>query len=106
MSEQSSLGAVAAIITAKLTEFFTPSHLEVLNESNRHNVPPNSETHFKVVIVSEKFEGQRLIARHRAVNGVLADELANGVHALSMHTYTQADWQAVESVPRSPNCKG
>ncbi|UJF23010.1 BolA family protein [Shewanella sp. OMA3-2] len=98
--------SVAQTITDKLNQSFTPSHLEVINESNRHHVPPNSETHFKVVIVSDLFDGQRPLSRHRSVNGVLADELANGVHALSINTYTQAEWQSLVEVPRTPNCKG
>lgn len=98
--------SVAQTITDKLNQSFTPSHLEVINESNRHHVPPNSETHFKVVIVSEQFDGHRPLSRHRSVNGVLADELANGVHALSINTYTQAEWQSLTEVPRTPNCKG
>lgn len=98
--------SVAQTITDKLEQSFTPSHLEVINESNRHHVPPNSETHFKVVIVSEQFDGQRPLSRHRSVNEVLADELANGVHALSINTYTQAEWQSLAGVPRTPNCKG
>ncbi|GAA0785137.1 MULTISPECIES: BolA family protein [Pseudomonadati] len=98
--------SVAQTITDKLNQLFSPSHLEVINESNRHHVPPNSETHFKVVIVSEQFDGQRPLARHRAVNSVLADELANGVHALSINTYTDVEWQNIEEVPRTPNCKG
>jgi BolA protein len=93
-------------ITDKLSQFFKPEHLEVINESNRHHVPPNSETHFKVVIVSEHFNDKRLIARHREVNQLLAHELENGVHALSINTYTQAEWQVLEAVPRTPNCKG
>ncbi|MDO6775049.1 BolA/IbaG family iron-sulfur metabolism protein [Shewanella sp. 3_MG-2023] len=98
--------SVEKIISEKLNQSFSPIHLDVLNESNRHHVPPNSETHFKVVVVSEQFEAQRLIARHRAVNAVLADELANGVHALSINAYTQAEWQALDVVPKTPNCKG
>ncbi|WP_076542763.1 BolA family transcriptional regulator [Shewanella sp. UCD-KL21] len=98
--------SVEQIISDKLNQSFSPIHLDVLNESNRHHVPPNSETHFKVVVVSEQFEAQRLIARHRAVNAVLAEELANGVHALSINAYTQAEWQALDAVPKTPNCKG
>ncbi|WP_394131263.1 BolA family protein [Shewanella maritima] len=93
-------------ITEKLNQAFSPLHLEVINESNRHHVPPNSETHFKVVVVSDNFEGQRLIARHRSVNQALAHELENGVHALSINTYTASEWQNVEAVPKTPNCKG
>jgi BolA family transcriptional regulator, general stress-responsive regulator len=94
------------VITEKLKQFFNPEHLDVLNESHRHHVPPNSETHFKVVIVSDSFVDKRPLARHREVNQALAFELENGVHALSINTYTQAEWQALEVVPRTPNCKG
>ncbi|NMH66993.1 BolA family protein [Shewanella salipaludis] len=93
-------------ITEKLTAALSPLHLEVINESHMHNVPPNSETHFKVVIVSAAFEGQRLLGRHRAVNTCLAAELAGGVHALTMHTYTQDEWAALDTVPSSPKCHG
>ncbi|MFM2590791.1 transcriptional regulator BolA [Vibrio sp. TBV020] len=95
------------VIETKLNEAFAPIELKVINESYMHNVPAGSESHFKVVIVSEKFEGQRLIARHRQVNQTLADELANHIHALSMHTYTAQEWQAQNGLaPDSPMCLG
>ena len=53
-----------------------------------------SETHFKVVIVSEAFEGKPLIDRHRAVNECLREELEQGVHALSIDAKTPKQWQA------------
>ena len=93
------------VIEEKLTNAFDPAHLEVQNESDNHHVPPNSETHFKVVIVSDRFDGERLIARHRLVNAVLADELGGGVHALAMHTYTAEDWKKrFGEAPMSPPC--
>ncbi|MFQ6372152.1 BolA family protein [Shewanella sp. YIC-542] len=98
--------SVAETIQQKLQAALLPEHLEVVNESHNHHVPPNSETHFKVVIVSQAFDGQRLLARHRQVNEALAHELANGVHALSMHTYTPQEWQAQVAVPDSPKCRG
>ncbi|TMX31983.1 transcriptional regulator BolA [Vibrio sp. Hep-1b-8] len=95
------------IIESKLTDTFEPSYLSVVNESYMHNVPAGSESHFKVVIVSEKFEGQRLIGRHRQVNQVLAEELANHIHALSMHTYTASEWKEQNQLaPDSPMCLG
>ncbi|KJY82274.1 transcriptional regulator BolA [Vibrio galatheae] len=98
---------IQEIIESKLSEAFNPDHLSVVNESYMHNVPAGSESHFKVVIVSEKFAGARLIARHRQVNQVLADELANHIHALSMHTYTGAEWQEQNQLaPDSPMCLG
>ena len=94
-------------ITSKLEEAFSPQHLEVLNESNKHNVPPGSESHFKLIVVCESFQGQMLIKRQRQINQLLADELANGVHALSMHTYTPAEWAEKNGLsPKSPPCLG
>lgn len=93
-------------ITEKLNTAFTPDHLEVINESHNHNVPKGSESHFKVVIVSDFFLGKRLIARHRAVNSTLADELKNHIHALAIHTYSQDEWSEVKKAPESPDCMG
>lgn len=84
-----------------------PLHLEVVNESFMHSVPPNSETHFKVVIVSPQFNGKRQVARHQSIYQLLAAELAGGVHALALHTYTEDEWQTREhSAPASPECLG
>ena len=63
---------VQTAIEEKLRATFTPAALTVLNESHMHSVPPNSETHFKVVVVSDVFADQRLVARHQAVNAALA----------------------------------
>ena len=98
--------SVAQSIIEHLTASLSPTHLEVINESHNHHVPPNSETHFKVIITSEFFEGKRLLARHRAVNEALAPEFASGLHALSMHTYSPDEWAAEVAVPDSPKCKG
>ena len=72
-----------------------------------HNVPPGSESHFKVIIISEEFEGERVVRRHQRVNAVLADELANSIHALAMQTLTPAEWTAKggQTMP-SPQCLG
>lgn len=93
-------------IEQKISQAFAPVHMEVINESHMHSVAPGSETHFKLLVVSEQFAGLRLLARHRAVNQVLADELAGGVHALAMHTLTPEEWQARGAVPQSPACRG
>lgn len=94
-------------IEEKLAAVFDPAHLEVVNESGNHNVPDGSETHFKVVIVSGQFDGERLINRHRRVNETLAEELAGGVHALAVHAYTATDWHnRFGNAPMSPPCLG
>lgn len=94
-------------IQQKLQNAFSPLHLEVINESDNHNVPKGSESHFKVVIVSRAFEGESLIARHRQVNKVLSEELQGGVHALALHTLSPEDWfNRGGTVPESPECLG
>lgn len=84
------------------------AHLEVINESHRHNVPAGSESHFKVVLVSDDFDGMSLLARHRCINGLLADEFRDRViHALTIHAYTGEEWRArMGNTPMSPPCMG
>ena len=94
-------------ITEKLTSSLQPSHLEVINESHMHNVPPGSESHFKVVIVSDQFNGKMLVARHRMINKALAEELAGPIHALALHTMTPGEWsEKGGEAPSSPPCMG
>ena len=79
----------ADIITEKLAQAFTPESLRVLDESHQHEGHaghrPGGQTHFRVYIVSEVFQGKSRIERHRMVNATLADELQGGVHALAIH---------------------
>jgi BolA protein len=86
---------------------FSPVHLDVANESHMHSVPPNSETHFRVVLVSASFEGRTRVARHQLVYAALAPQLAGPVHALALHTYSPAEWESRASdAPASPECRG
>ncbi len=94
-------------IIQKLQAALTPTLLEIENESHKHSVPPDSETHFKAVIVSDAFDHRRLVARHQKVYAILAEELAGPVHALALHTYTESEWQKREgAAPLSPECRG
>jgi BolA protein len=73
--------------------------------------PKNSETHFKVVVVSSHFDTVKApLQRHRLVNAALAQELEGPVHALSIVAKAPSQWesmiQAGKSVPASPACKG
>lgn len=84
-----------------------PTALTVENESHRHNVPANSETHFKVTLVSASFKGLMPVKRHQQIYALLADELAGPVHALALHLYTPEEWAARgEARPESPDCRG
>jgi BolA protein len=94
-------------IEEKIFNRLEPEYLEVRNESHMHSVPADSESHFKVTVVSKQFEGKTLLARHRLINETLADELAGPVHALSIHTMTPVEWtDKGGKVPESPLCHG
>jgi len=93
-------------IIEKLQALLTPSHLEVVNESHMHNVPAGSESHFKIVAVSDEFNGKMLIARHRMINRTLAEELEGPLHALALHTMTVDEWAEKGQPPESPPCLG
>lgn len=98
---------VEQAIIHKINAEFSPIFLQVENESYMHSSGRGAESHFKLTLVSDKFEGQRVVARHRAVYACLAEELENGVHALALHLYTQSEWDAIGGlVPKSPNCLG
>lgn len=79
----------------KLQESLKPSSLHILNESHKHaghagnpTGAADAETHFKVEIVSEAFEGKNLVQRHRMVYQLVSDELQAGLHALTLKTST------------------
>jgi BolA protein len=94
-------------IRQKLQQAFSPIHLDVINESHMHSGPEGRESHFKVVVVSDAFKGEKLISRHRQVNQVLSEELAGGIHALALHTLTPDDWfNQGGTVADSPACLG
>ncbi|ESO11625.1 hypothetical protein HELRODRAFT_71625, partial [Helobdella robusta] len=87
--------------------FYQPSHLDIINESYKHNVPKDSETHFKVVIISDLFKDIGLTKRHQMVYDVLKEELKSGVHALSIVAKTEQQWQeSSKTVEPSPQCLG
>jgi BolA protein len=98
---------VQETIEQKVRQRLSPSFLLVENESHRHGVPPGSESHFKLTVVSADFENQSLVARHRMLNETLAAEFAAGLHALALHTYTPGEWNLRQgSAPESPPCLG
>ncbi len=89
-----------------LSDALRPEILIIEDESNRHNVPANAESHFKVIAVSSCFQNLTRIARHRNVNKIVHAEFTLGLHALSLHLYTPQEWMDKESIPDSPHCRG
>lgn len=97
---------VERAIKTKLISSLEPQHLEVHNESHMHAVPPGAESHFRVLVVSLRFEGLSLIKRHRLINEALRDELSSSVHALAIQAKTPQQWSSNPMVAKSPPCMG
>jgi BolA protein len=101
------MGPVQQLISDKLQAEYQPDVLQLTNESFMHSVPEGSESHFKLVIVSDRFQGLRLVQRHQSIYGLLAQQLAGPVHALALHTYTASEWTENNgATPQSPDCLG
>lgn len=84
--------SIRARIEEKLTRALEPQVLEIEDESHRHvghaGHRPGGETHFRVAVVSAAFRGQGRVARQRRIYQLLAEEMAERVHALSLVTLT------------------
>ena len=94
-------------IESKLTKELDPSHLEVIDESYLHNVEPGKESHVRIVVVSEQFEGLNLVKRHQLIYQQINEELECPIHAISLHTFTDSEWKDKnETAQDSPDCLG
>lgn len=82
------MGAVADTIAAKLTTAFSPTRLEIVDDSDRHHGHAGhregGESHFNLVIEAQAFAGKGRVQRQRLIFQALADEMAGPVHALSI----------------------
>lgn len=101
-----SMGSVQEMVEGRLVEGLSPVYLTVENESYMHSVPADAETHFRIVVVADAFEGRRQVQCHQAVYGLLNDLIGKPIHALALHTYGPEEWSTKEHAPDSPECMG
>jgi BolA family transcriptional regulator, general stress-responsive regulator len=94
-SAMSSKTAVETAIHAQLMAALEPTRLEVINESHLHaghrSSPGTGDSHFRLVVVSQKFTGLSRVARQRLVNQALASLIGTPIHALAMETLAPGD---------------
>ena len=95
--------SIQSDIQQKLEQSFSPEFILVENESHMHSGPA-PESHFKVTMASDAFEGKRKVARHQAVYAQVKDELDGPVHALALHLYSPDEWADRSEIPDSPLC--
>ncbi len=88
---------VAERIDAKLRAGLAPERLDIKDESHLHaghaGARADGESHFRLLIVSSKFDGVSRVARQRLVNDLLREELSERIHALAMKTLTPAEYE-------------
>lgn len=88
-------GPIARAIEEKLNAALAPVRLAVHDQSDAHRghagAAGRTETHFRVEVVSVAFEGLTRLARERRVQEILAVEMSNRVHALSVTARTPAE---------------
>ncbi len=86
---------------ALLSSALAPVLLEVQDDSRLHaghaGAAPGGETHYSVLVVSDRFEGQGRVARHRLANAALAPEFAGGLHALALTLRTPGEHAALRN---------
>lgn len=93
-------------IEAAIRAEFDIEYLSIENESYMHNVPADSESHFKLILASDAFLGKWPVQRHQLVYAALAEQMPK-IHALALHLYTIDEWKEREKIaPVSPKCQG
>lgn len=87
--------SIAASMRTKLNATLSPEMLEIIDQSHLHaghaGHDGRGESHFAITIVSQAFAGKNRVQRQRLVYSILAAELKDRVHALSLKTLTQED---------------
>lgn len=90
-------------IKSLLDVAFSPLVCDVINESHMHS--RGNETHYKVIVVTDGFNGLGRVKRHQKVYAALG-ELMGQIHALAIHAYTPDEWTEIDAVHESPICSG
>ena len=91
-------------IEKTIRDTFNVNYLELENESHMHSGEA-TESHFKLTLVSNDFEGVAKVKRHQLIYKAL-NQLMPLFHALALHLYTQEEWSQIKQRPDSPACMG
>lgn len=83
-----------------------PLHFDLKDESHRHAGRAGTESHFRIRLVSDEFEGVTRPERHRKVHALLKAELAAGLHAVTLQLLTQSEAAKLGLTLESPKCAG
>ena len=65
-------------------------------ENHQNHKSYNGGGHFEAVIISDDFKDLSLLERHKKIYSILGDLMKNKIHAFSMKTYTNAEFEALK----------
>ncbi|MGB7286453.1 MAG: BolA family protein [Salaquimonas sp.] len=76
-------------IENKIKAELAPTSVEIINESHLHaghqeSFDGSGETHLRIKVVCEAFEGMSRVNRHRTINGLVQEEIDQGLHAIAI----------------------
>ena len=95
--------SIESTINKIINESYNPLYIELVNESFMHNVPRGSESHFKLVVVSNIFKNMTLIQRHKHIYSSLKTTM-NNIHALSINAFDIDEFKLNPTQSKSPDC--
>ena len=98
-----STGPIESQIINTLSRSLNLLSLKIINESLMHNVPEGSESHFKIVVVTNDFNNLSIIKRHKLIYKTL-DHLMSKIHALSIHAFNEEEFKLKPIILDSPEC--
>ena len=98
-----STGPIESKIINTLSTSMNLSSFKIINESFMHNVPKGSESHFKIVVVTNDFNNLSIIKRHKLIYKTL-DHLMSKIHALSIHAFNEEEFKLNPIILDSPEC--
>ncbi|TVQ83727.1 MAG: BolA family transcriptional regulator [Micavibrio sp.] len=94
------MGPVGRKIKEKLEAAFSPLHLEIRDDSEKHRghagYDPRGESHFHITVVSKNFDSKSRIERQRMIHKTIADEINTRIHAVSLSLHTPEEYSAEE----------
>lgn len=73
------------------------------NESHLHSSSKASNSHFKLLVVSDDFIDMSLIRRHKFIFKIL-DDVMKRIHALAIHAFTSEEYENNKLNLSSPDC--
>ena len=95
--------SIESTINSIIEDSYNPLYVELVNESFMHNVPKDSESHFKLIIVSDIFKDMTLVQRHKHIYSSLKTTM-NNIHALSINAFDIDEFKLNPTKSKSPDC--